>query len=589
MPADHRYLTAKLRKLGSQLNCNGQRVDPRPFCVKVKKHGGLYFRQLHHEGADKAIIVENISSDPWPNNANFDPIVFESSVASGEFNDPSMKLYLIGNGIAAAPEIFQAELDDARMKFKGMGRDSTVVDCGDVHWDWTDVVDGNGANWPDYKMLFTHSERYRGSFFAETTGGSYIKPHTYCPSSGLTNIDEVGGEFFDNGVLPNEPGLYSNELICQPGCDVAYELNQLLNNNPGNGGSVYINGTFTVNSAVNLPVNVPRGRQIIGAPNAELILATPNVPLFKVHVKMEVANVPRVSAIVIRNLKLTATAPGATGIALIGEHDPNLPPPPATGKPGVSSDIHFSGLTFEGFAIGIHAAPDPGERQGHPMIDGVSMKSMSFVNNTTAVLNTSSNASNWNVMDLNVQSNIAESVGWSQITGGHQGLQDVSCSVTGTLITMQDCIRVQMAGGFYLNRLKQTTKVTNALTVGESLFVTTVPPYAARQFSTIVIRNSDFTSSTLQMGRMNVLGKSFITSMNNKYKHFNVESAAEGNITRLTYCGDSYEYGTAYPGLDDLHPNLWVGLPTPTRVQCGVRPMAYDEAVRWTITTWMTT
>ena len=83
-----------------QLNCNGQRVDPRPFCVKVQKHGGLYFRQLHHEGVDKALIIEDISA----RGTNPDPIVFEGGVASGEFNDASMNLYLIGNGVTAAPK-----------------------------------------------------------------------------------------------------------------------------------------------------------------------------------------------------------------------------------------------------------------------------------------------------------------------------------------------------------------------------------------------------------------------------------------------------------------------------------------------------
>lgn len=549
-----------------QLNCNGLRVDPRPFCVKVQKHGGLYFRQLHHEGVDRALTVEDISS----RGTNPDPIVFESGVASGEFNDASMKLYLIGNGISAAPEIAQTGLDDARLRFKGSGRDSTVVDCGDVHWDWTDI-NGGAPHWEDLKMLFTHSERYRGSFFAETGSTSYIKPHTYCPA----NIDQIGGQFFDSGTLPNEAGLYSNELNysnCPPStCNVATTLAGLFTS----GGSVYINGTFTVNDTV----TVPRGSQIIGAPNAELILGVSNKPLLKLDVKiLTITNQIRLSGVVIRNLKLSTTqTTNTTGIAFIGEPDPN---PPAEGpRPGCASDIHFSGLTFDGFTTGLSFAAASGA--GHPMIDGLSFKNMSFTNNTTAVANTSANSSNWNVMDLNIQASSTTAVGWSQIYGGHQGLQDVTCTGTSSQSgKMKDCIRLQMVGGVFLNGLRRTTNVTNALTIGENGTVGE-GIYVAYHPAILVLRNSDFTSSLSNSGRMNVLGKAFITSMNNKYQYFNVESTYQGNLSRLTYCGDSYS-GAAYPGLDDLHPNLWVGLATPTRVQCGARPIPYDEAVRWT-------
>jgi hypothetical protein len=214
------------------------------------------------------------------------------------------------------------------------------------------------------------------------------------------------------------------------------------------------------------------------------------------------------------------------------------------------------------------------------MIDGVSMKSLSFVNNATAALNTSSNSSNWNVMNLSIQTVASEALGWTQVFGGHQGLQDVSCTGTSEAV-MKECIKLQMVGGFFLNGLRQTTFVTNALTVGENGNVGQGTIYQAPHYTSMVLRNSDFTGKFANAGRMNVIGKAFITSMNNKYEYFNVESTYFGHVSRLTYCGDSYA-GTAYPGLDDLHPNLWVGLPTPTRVQCGTRPITYDEAVRWT-------
>jgi hypothetical protein len=297
----------------------------------------------------------------------------------------------------------------------------------------------------------------------------------------------------------------------------------------------------------------------------------------------------RLSGVVIRDLKLTTNpslTTNTTGIAFIGEFDSNPPPPPDGPRPGVASDIHLSGLTFNGFTTGMSMAPNaPG--QGHPMIDGLSFKNMIFMNNTTAVANTSANASNWNVMDLSIQASTTNAIGWSQITGGHQGLQDVRCAGSGPMVgKMKDCISVAMAGGFYLNGLRQTTNVTNALTVGENGSVNFGDPiYQAPHPAVMVLRNSDFTSTANSSGRMNVLAKAFITSMNNKYQYFNVLESAlqQGQLSRLTYCGDSFA-GAAYPGLAETHPNLWVGLPTSTRVQCGARPMPYDEAVRWTNT-----
>ena len=136
-----------------QLNCGGNKSARPQFCVQVEKHGGLYFRQLHHEGVDFAIIVEDISG---VQRTNPDPIVMEGGVATGQFYDPSMKLYLIGNAIAAAPETPQTGLDAGRLRFINGGVNSTVIDCGDQHWDWTDA-DGDPYDppaWEDLKMLY---------------------------------------------------------------------------------------------------------------------------------------------------------------------------------------------------------------------------------------------------------------------------------------------------------------------------------------------------------------------------------------------------------------------------------------------------
>ena len=557
-----------------QVNCNADRSAPPAFCVQVEKHGGLYFRQLHHEGADKAIKVKDISPS-----TNAEPIVFESAVATGEFKDASMKLYLIGNSIIAAPEVFQPGLDDARLRFIDAGVNSTLVDCGDVHWDWTDA-DGDPNDppaWEDIMMVSSHSERNRASFFAASSGASYIKPHTYCPSgvSGLPNINEVGGELFDNGVLPTEAGLYSNSLttanvstVCPSGI-IANCLEDLMDYDdatPDNGGSVYIDGCFTVNRTV----NIPRGSQIIGAPGAELILGVQDVPLLKIELPVLTSEAPyRASGIVIRNLKLKTTQTGTTtGLAMIGQNSTSV---------GASSDIHFSGLTIEGFNTGFYAGPYDSTK-GQPMIDGMSLKNLSFINNSTAVRVFSGNASNWNVNGLNIESSTANAVGWHQTYGGHQGLQNVNCQGV-PLYKMKDCIRLEMSGGFYLTGLKRTTNVTNALTTGENASAYN-GIYVAPGPVTMVVRNSDFTSSAANNGRMNLIGKAFITSMNNKYQYFNAEATYKGTESRVTYCGDNYSAVRHIRGSTPGIRTCGSGCPTLTRVECGTRPMPWEDAVR---------
>lgn len=556
-----------------QLNCNGNLDRTPAFCVQVGKHGGLYFRQLHHEGVHQAIIVNNISTATNP-----DPIIMEGSVTTGIFNDPSMSLYLIGNGIFAAPETASAGQDNGRLRFLGAGTESSVVDCGDLHADLT-LVDGAR------KMSYTHSERNRGSFFAQDSlGNKYIKPHTVCPS----NINEVGGESFNSGVMPTEAASdnlnqYSNKLTvsslagCQNG-NVANCLEDLMDYNevapgnpPENGGAVYIVGQFTADRHI----NIPRGTQLIGAPGSKLTLASSvNDDLLLITAPFSTGF--RASGIVIRNLELEAGQTGTgAGIAIVGETDPNpQPTPPGSPRIGASSDIHFSGLKIQGFAKGIDARPSsPSAVQ--PQVDGISLKNMSFVNNTAAINIFSGNASNWNAMNLNIQSASSQAAGWSQTYGGIHGLQGVTCQGPSSGPAMQDCIRLQETEGFYLSGLKKTQYVTNALTLNPNGTPPYGVPYDTPRFTSAILRNNDFTGGTV-----NVVGRSFITSFNNKYGSTYVD--AQGDQTRLTYCGDTYPPGLPYSDLPVTQPNLWVGNDTPSRISCGPSPVGWDDAVRWT-------
>jgi hypothetical protein len=565
-----------------QLNCNGNfESENVPFCVQVEKHGGLYFRQLHHEGVNEAIVVKNISQRTNPGErTNPDPIVFDGSVATGNFYDASMKLYIMGGGVAAAPEIASAGLDEGRLRFHDGGTQSTVINCGETHSDVTPVYPTPAPSpsptpqWHDLKMLFTHSERNRGAFFAQTGEGDYIKPHTTCPAGipGLPDTNKIGGEYFDSGLLPTEAGTYSNVLNaanCPNDQNNAEDYAACMEGFFQTGGAVYVDGSFIVNRTI----NVPSGSQIVGTNGSALRLVhsvnDDIVPLLRINVLLP-SGLLRVSNIVIRDLALKTQQTETIGISIVN-NDPYTV--------SASSDFHFSGLTFQGFDKGIYAGRNLNGGVADPMIDGASFKNLSFFGNKTAVEVYSGNASNWNIMNLHIESNTPNAEGWYQTTGGHQGFQRVTCK--GTLNgKMKDCIRLMM-GSLYLTDLKQTTHVTNALTIENSLFHFS-GIYQAPIFSTVLLRNNDFTSAVAEEGKVKIQGKAFITSMNNKYKYFDVGTAYQGNLSRLTHCGDTYtgSNNTVYPGLAETHPNLWVWVATPTRIKCGTRAVPWEDAVR---------
>jgi hypothetical protein len=89
-------------------------------------------------------------------------------------------------------------------------------------------------------------------------------------------------------------------------------------------------------------------------------------------------------------------------------------------------------------------------------MDGVGVKNMTFINNNTAVRTFSSNMSNWNVMNVNVQANVPSAVGWDQTVGGNS-LQTVKCAGTATN-PITDCVRIEMATSYLtdLRRLRRS-------------------------------------------------------------------------------------------------------------------------------------
>lgn len=553
-----------------QLSCDGgldREHYPPAFCVQVQKHSGLYFRQLHFEGVDNAINVKDISGRS-ADNTNSDPIVIETSLLAGIFEDASMQLYLIGNNIyGSPPNESDFKWDDGRMDFIGNGIHANLYDCGDFFTDITDVPPLNSTSL-NPQMLFTHSERNRANFNAQIGGGPlYPKSHTTCPA----NISEYGGRFFDSGVLPTESGTYTAQLLTtgsQSTLCPSMGVEECIESLATKGGTVFLSGPLTVNRAI----EVPRGTQIIGAPSATLTLNTSNRAIFRITASPVTSTYPGMSGVVLRNLSLT-TSPsraGTIGIDISG--------PDGSATTGVSRDLHFSGLSIDGFKKGIYVHASSLYPDWHPMVNGVSMKNMAFTSNEKAFDLRSANASNWNIMNLSMKSTSSTAVGWQQYYGGHFGLQGVRCE--GVSEAMSDCFYVQMAGTGFLNGLKKTVNVTNAFTLGPGAKGFS-GQYFAYQSSVMTFRNNDFSGGTF-----NVLGKSIITSMNNKYDSVNVDNVtpnvdefSEADVSRLTYCADSYTESKYFSELEDDHQNIWFGSRTPTRLECGSPANPWDEPI----------
>jgi hypothetical protein len=304
-----------------ELNCNAQ--PEASFCAKIEKHGGLYFKLTHHEGIREAFQVEDMGFYQ-----NADPIVLEGGVATGIFKDASMKLYMIGNGAMAAPGPDETRWG-GRMEFKDAGVQADVFDCGDIFGDRTDVIPSTPPDWGDWQMGLTHTERNRIAFFATVDDEPVYKTHTPCPKNvgNATDIDKVGGEFFDTGVMPTElyydtngpdtPGgllpAYTHYVglsgpsICGgilPSVNITSALEAaLFDGTSVERGAVYIDGCVDITHTI----TIPTGKQIIGGPNVQINYLDTSGPLFKINAPIGTSLLPRTTGIVLRNLKMVGT------------------------------------------------------------------------------------------------------------------------------------------------------------------------------------------------------------------------------------------------------------------------------------------
>ena len=566
-----------------QLNCNA--ASPETFCVRIKKHGGLYFKLLHAEGPRTAFEVADMGFVQ-----NTDPIILEASGATGVFEDANMDLYMISNFAGAAPGPDETRWG-GRMEFKGAGVEANVYDCGDIWGDRTDVVPSTPPAWEDWQMVLTHTERNRVTLFATNSADESVsETHTPCPA----NISEFGGDFFDTGVMPtqllyddNGPNTQGGSMVpaythrieyacgILPPVDITAELYDALYETITGVGTFPRRGAVYIDGCVEITDNIviPSGKQIIGGPSLDIFYSGSDASLFTINAPL--AN--RTTSVILRNLKMTGSGSKAA-ISILGAE------PIAPTDAGLLSDVHFSGLTIDNFGTGLSIDPD----DNNPMLDGVSVKNSTFTSNVSSVTDLSDNTSNWNVQNLTMESEDSDAVGLRAILTG-LSLQGVSCRGVETT-PMVSCIDMK-SGTMIINGFQAPEHVTNSITVQEGYVLFDQSVYEGRMPSTLLIRNSDFRSSdeVAGAGKINLLGKAFITSMNNKYENFYIAnpnpSGGEGpqsEFSRVTICDDAYETAgnVPYPGIDENFPNIWVGVPTPTVVECSGDPYSYEDTFR---------
>lgn len=499
-----------------QLSCAGTNSG---ICAKLWGNGNTYFRQMHVEGPRLGFCVGSNCDQSSQGNMgeNSSVLTIENSATDGEFHRATNIVSINNRFWLDFPQ--PPAPPPPAYKFFGTGGNSSLKSCGNVWVSWN----------PNTHMSNTTVDPPSWAFPGLNTS---IQG---CLNSYLTSVPVFNtGYEADDERLNGEVNVTDYGAIPDDGLDDTNSFMRAISDaRLTRGRRVFVpRGTFDISQTLTLVLDnaVPGeydGQTILGVEGSVINLTATGIALFKI---VNINGSP-INGITFRNLTLTSDF----NINTIGINFENF----SSSVVGVASDFQIQNVDFFGFGIGFAVQPKDGIFQNpEPMFDSGSIKDAEFIGNKTAILFTSSNASNWNLEDIKVIISDGDE-GIRINRGGHISTRNLTCYGYGAGTA---CMTIQRQSGTSVENLF-ADGVLNALVVPWENGWTQFP---------ITLRNNNFEAGVYFQGRI------YLNSVNNTYParflknstsrevifgnyyEGNVNNVAPGRLSNVFSCNDIF-------------------------------------------------
>ncbi len=475
-----------------QLSC-ASTLHNAALCLDIRERTGeLYFVQAHVEGPAEGFRVKSQSSQP---------IYFVNSALAGYVEQQSV-IYSLANR-------YWSQLPSNRIHFTGPGSSSTLYRCADVFT--------NGAPNP---LEVLPAELYPGlsslpeecnfdlssiavNFDINTvpfTALDWIISGNSSSAAYLNvqNFGAVGDGLTDDTAAfraaLQEAGFWYNSTLVIPN------------------GSYRISDTLTLDDGIS----------IVGAGNSTLYFTAPDKPLFLVRAMQSDTIIKR--GISLQNLQLEQADASDLGQTTAVE---------LSGNRGAASDFIFEDLVISNFNKGIIVKNDSGAfDEQQPQFDSIALRNLIFSNNNISIEMRDQNASNWNIINTQIQSMRAGQTG-VKIDGGHVAITDLECNGQSAQNKAEACIHLSRHSNVYVERV-QSSNNKYAMYVEWPIGYMPFP---------VVVKDSDLRDGFY------VAGKLYLLSVNNIFTD-NGQGNPLGSQATFFNSSGSDNPANVYPGID---------------------------------------
>lgn len=475
-----------------QLSC-ASTLHNAALCLDIRERSGeLYFVQAHVEGPAEGFRVKQQSSQP---------IYFVNSALAGYVEQESV-IYSLANR-------YWSQLSSNRIHFTGPGSSSTLYRCGDVFT--------NGAPNP---LEVLPAELYPGlSSLPEECNfdlssiavnfDTHTVPFTALdwiisgnsPSAAYLNVRNFGA--VGDGVTDDtaafrtalqEAGFWYNSTIVVP------------------------NGIYRISDTLVLD----DGISIVGAGNSTLFFTATDKPLFLVRAMQS-------DTIIKRGISLQALQIEQANASDLGQ----TTAVELSGNRGAASDFIFEDLVISNFNKGIIVKNDSGAfDEQQPQFDSIALRNLIFSNNNISIEMRDQNASNWNIINTQIQSMRVGQTG-IKVDGGHVAISDLECDGQSAQNKAEACIHLSRHSNVYVERV-QSSNNKFAMYVEWPIGYMPFP---------VVVKDSDLRDGFYAAGKI------YLLSVNNIFTD-NGQGDPLGSQATFFNSSGSDNPANVYPGID---------------------------------------